>query len=54
MYKLSYIVFLDEIMKKEILEYEIGIRHLANIMGEDPESFTQADINVCNYIKKSC
>jgi len=50
--------FLDEIMKKEILEYKIGIRHLANIMGEDPESFTQADINVCyiyiNYIKKSC
>ncbi|XP_018353304.1 PREDICTED: 28S ribosomal protein S9, mitochondrial [Trachymyrmex septentrionalis] len=32
-------------MKKEILEYEIGKRHLANIMGEDPESFTQADIN---------
>ncbi|KAG5317048.1 RT09 protein, partial [Acromyrmex heyeri] len=35
----------DEFMKKEILEYEIGKRHLANMMGEDPESFTQADIN---------
>lgn len=38
-------------MKKEILEYEIGKRHLANMMGEDPECFKRADINVCNYIK---
>ncbi|XP_018362470.1 PREDICTED: 28S ribosomal protein S9, mitochondrial [Trachymyrmex cornetzi] len=35
----------DAFMKEEILEYEIGKRHLANMMGEDPESFTQADIN---------
>lgn len=40
-------------MKKEIVEYEIGKRHLANMMGKDPECFTQADINVCKYIKKS-
>lgn len=38
-------------MKKEILEYEIGKRHLANMMGEDPEYFTQADIDVCDYIE---
>jgi len=38
-------------MKKEILEYELGKRHLANMMGEDPECFTQADVNVCNYKK---
>lgn len=35
-------------MKKEIVEYEIGKRQLANMMGEDPECFTQEDINVCN------
>lgn len=30
-------------------EYEIGRRHLANIMGKDPESFTQKDIDVSNF-----
>ncbi|EFN87809.1 28S ribosomal protein S9, mitochondrial [Harpegnathos saltator] len=35
----------DEFMKKEITEYQIGKRHLANMMGEDPEFFTQEDIN---------
>lgn len=35
----------DEFMKKEIVEYEIGKRHLANMMGEDPECFTQADVD---------
>lgn len=45
--------FVDEFMKKEIVEYEIGKRHLANMMGEDPECFTQADIDVCNYILKN-
>ncbi|EZA55978.1 hypothetical protein DMN91_003212 [Ooceraea biroi] len=35
----------DEFMKKEIAEYEIGKRHLANMMGEDPDNFTQRDIN---------
>lgn len=37
-------------MKKEVLEYELGKRHLANMMGEDPEFFTQEDINVCNCV----
>lgn len=41
-------------MKKEIVEYEIGKRHLANMMGKDPEYFTQVDINVCKYIKNLC
>lgn len=36
-------------MKKEVMEYQIGKRHLANMMGEDPDFFTQADINVCSY-----
>lgn len=27
-------------------EYEIGKRHLANMMGEDPETYTQDDIDV--------
>ena len=34
-------------MNEEIAEYEIGKRHLANIMGEDVDSFTQDDIDVC-------
>ncbi|XP_039310180.1 28S ribosomal protein S9, mitochondrial isoform X3 [Solenopsis invicta] len=36
---------LYEFMKKEIVEYEIGKRHLANMMGEDPDCFTQADVD---------
>ncbi|XP_011870547.1 PREDICTED: 28S ribosomal protein S9, mitochondrial [Vollenhovia emeryi] len=35
----------DEFMKKEVVEYQIGKRHLANMMGEDPECFTQADVD---------
>ncbi|KAL0099032.1 hypothetical protein PUN28_020227 [Cardiocondyla obscurior] len=35
----------DQFMKKEIAEYEIGKRYLANMMGEDPEYFTQTDID---------
>lgn len=34
-------------MQQEIAEYEIGKRHLANMMGRDPETFTQDDIDVC-------
>lgn len=33
-------------MAEQVAEYEIGRRHLANIMGEDPETFTQEDIDV--------
>lgn len=36
-------------MKKQIAEYDIGKRYLANIMGIDPENFTKEDVNV-NYI----
>ncbi|XP_043279260.1 28S ribosomal protein S9, mitochondrial [Venturia canescens] len=34
----------DMFMKKEATEYEIGKRHLANMMGENPENFTQEDV----------
>lgn len=36
----------DEFMKKQREDYQIGKRHLANMMGEDPETFTQEDIDV--------
>lgn len=36
----------DEFMKTQQLEYQIGKRHLANMMGEDPETFTQEDVDV--------
>ncbi|KAK2579036.1 hypothetical protein KPH14_002829 [Odynerus spinipes] len=35
----------EEFMKHEVLEYETGKRHLANMMGMDPENFTQQDVN---------
>ncbi|XP_036326355.1 28S ribosomal protein S9, mitochondrial-like [Rhagoletis pomonella] len=41
----------DEFMKTQKLEYQIGKRHLANMMGEDPETFTQEDIdNAIEYL----
>ena len=40
------LIFTDEFMKKEVTEYHIGKRHLANMMGMDPETFTQNDVNV--------
>jgi small subunit ribosomal protein S9 len=36
----------DEFMKVQLLEFKVGKRHLANMMGEDPETFTQEDIDV--------
>lgn len=36
----------DEFMQQQNTEYQIGKRHLANMMGEDPETFTQDDIDV--------
>lgn len=36
----------DEFMKVQTQEFKIGKRHLANMMGEDPETFTQEDVNV--------
>ncbi|CAH0401216.1 unnamed protein product [Chilo suppressalis] len=35
----------DEFMKKQHFEFNVGKRHLANMMGEDPETFTQKDID---------
>ncbi|KAK6170451.1 hypothetical protein SNE40_018840 [Patella caerulea] len=35
----------NSMIDKEIDEYEVGKRHLANIMGEDPDSFNQDDID---------
>ena len=34
-----------EFVDKEIAKYELGKRHLANMMGEDPDTFTQEDID---------
>lgn len=36
----------DDFMKIQNYEFKIGKRHLANMMGEDPENFTQEDIDV--------
>lgn len=33
----------DEMIEEARAEYRIGLRHLANMMGSDPESFTQDD-----------
>ncbi|KAJ6632810.1 28S ribosomal protein S9, mitochondrial, partial [Pseudolycoriella hygida] len=35
----------DEFMKIQQDEFRIGKRHLANMMGEDPETFTQEDVD---------
>lgn len=35
----------EDFMKQQKHEFEVGKRHLANMMGEDPETFTQDDID---------
>ncbi|CAK6975093.1 S ribosomal protein S9%2C mitochondrial [Scomber scombrus] len=37
--------FSVEYIQKQVEEYNIGKRHLANMMGEDPENFSQEDID---------
>jgi hypothetical protein len=37
---------LDEFLKEQLLQFNVGKRHLANMMGEDPETFTQEDVDV--------
>jgi len=37
----------DAFMSAKIAEFDIGKRHLANMMGEDPATFTQDDVNRC-------
>ncbi|KAH9525326.1 37S ribosomal protein S9, mitochondrial [Bulinus truncatus] len=35
----------DDLMKAEVADFEMGKRHLANIMGEDSDNFTQEDVD---------
>ncbi|XP_041637960.1 28S ribosomal protein S9, mitochondrial [Cheilinus undulatus] len=37
--------FTTEYFQKQVEEYDVGRRHLANMMGEDPENFTQEDVD---------
>ncbi|XP_009082090.1 PREDICTED: 28S ribosomal protein S9, mitochondrial-like, partial [Acanthisitta chloris] len=37
--------YTETFIKKQIEEFNLGKRHLANMMGEDPETFTQEDID---------
>ncbi|XP_067150964.1 small ribosomal subunit protein uS9m isoform X3 [Apteryx mantelli] len=37
--------YTEAFIKKQIEEFNLGKRHLANMMGEDPETFTQEDID---------
>lgn len=39
----------DEFMQVQEQEFKIGKRHLANMMGEDPETFTQTDVDVGHF-----
>lgn len=39
-----------EFIQKQVEEFNIGKRHLANMMGEDPENFTQEDIDVRHIV----
>lgn len=38
--------YTGDFIKEQIEEFNLGKRHLANMMGEDPETFTQEDIDV--------
>ncbi|KAK2109332.1 37S ribosomal protein S9, mitochondrial [Saguinus oedipus] len=42
---LKHETYTVDFIKKQIEEFNIGKRHLANMMREDPESFTQEDID---------
>ena len=48
-YLLEYYYFSESFMEREIHDYEIGKRHLARIMGADPDNFTQEDIDVNTF-----
>ena len=41
--------FSENVLKEDIHAYEIGKRHLANIMGVDPDGFEQEHIDVSTY-----
>uniref|UniRef100_A0A7M4F9N8 Small ribosomal subunit protein uS9m n=1 Tax=Crocodylus porosus TaxID=8502 RepID=A0A7M4F9N8_CROPO len=38
-------VYTQDFIKEQTEEFNLGKRHLANMMGEDPETFTQEDID---------
>ena len=40
---------IESVMKFQIQEYEIGKRHLAKMMGENIENFTQDYVDVCIF-----
>ncbi|MGH0175681.1 UNVERIFIED_CONTAM: hypothetical protein FKN15_071100 [Acipenser sinensis] len=42
--------YTQEFIKKQIEEFNIGKRHLANMMGEDPETFTQEGIDFAETV----
>lgn len=50
---MNVVPFIEELMKTELEAYERGKRHLANMMGKDPENFTQEDIDVSHNSLKS-
>ena len=44
--KKMFVQSIEKLMKFKTEEYEIGKRHLAKMMGENADTFTQADIDV--------
>ena len=44
--KQMFVQSIEKLMKFKTEEYEIGKRHLAKMMGENADTFTQADIDV--------
>lgn len=42
--------FSQEFIQKQVEEFNIGKRHLANMMDEDPENFSQEDIDVRTHV----
>lgn len=45
-----YYLLSEKFIAMETVKYEIGKRHLANMMGEDPDKFTEKRI-VVSYIR---
>ena len=40
-------------MEEELEAYYFGRKRLAEMMGEDPETFTDKDVEVCIYVIKN-
>ena len=45
-----FIPFSDQVITGHIEEYELGKRHLASIMGKDPEDFSREDVAVSETV----